>query len=89
MLLIPCPWCGPRPELEFQTAGEGEIARPRDPEALDDEKWGEFLYTRSNPKGIHVERWRHTHGCARFFNALRDTVCDRFIGSYKPGEKRP
>ena len=27
MLLIPCPYCGPRPELEFRYAGEAHIAR--------------------------------------------------------------
>ena len=32
---------------------------------------------RSNPKGRHTERWRHIHGCGRFFNCVRDTVSDR------------
>ncbi len=31
---------------------------------------------RDNTKGVHAERWRHTHGCGRFFNALRDTTTD-------------
>jgi len=29
MLLIPCPWCGPRNEMEFSYGHEGHIARPR------------------------------------------------------------
>ena len=29
---------------------------------------------RSNPKGVHFERWRHVHGCGRWFNLARDTV---------------
>jgi sarcosine oxidase subunit delta len=86
MLLIPCPWCGPRPELEFQYGGEAHIRRPADPAAESDQAWGEFLYHRTNAKGVHAERWRHTHGCARFFNALRDTVSDHFVKTYKPGE---
>ena len=41
---------------------------------------------RSNPKGVHAERWRHIHGCGRFFNCVRDTVSDRIRATYKPGE---
>lgn len=90
MLLIPCPWCGvERPEIEFRCAGEAHIARPRDPAALDDAAWADFLYNRANPRGEHAERWRHVHGCGRFFNALRDTVSDRILAVYKPGEPRP
>ena len=89
MLLISCPYCGPRPELEFRYAGEAHIARAADPAAIGDGAWAEFLYFRSNPRGIHAERWRHTHGCARFFNAHRDTRTDRFVNSYKIGEQPP
>ena len=89
MLLIPCPWCGPRPEIEFRHAGEAHIARPADPAAVTDIAWADFLYNRSNTRGIHAERWRHSHGCGRFFNAIRDTVTDLIIASYKPGEPRP
>jgi sarcosine oxidase subunit delta len=38
---------------------------------------------------VHAERWRHTRGCGRFFNALRDTMTDQFIVIYKAGEARP
>jgi sarcosine oxidase, subunit delta len=89
MLLIPCPWCGPRPESEFRYAGEAHIARPRDPAAQSDHEWAEFLYMRSNRKGTHAERWRHVHGCGRFFNCVRDTVSDRIVVTYRPGEPRP
>jgi sarcosine oxidase, subunit delta len=89
MLLIPCPYCGPRPEIEFHYGGEAHIARPADPSALSDEAWAEFLYMRTSPRGVHAERWRHTHGCARFFNALRHTVSDKILATYKVGEPRP
>jgi sarcosine oxidase subunit delta len=89
MLLIPCPWCGPRPELEFRYAGEAHRARPTDPERVDDAAWADFLYMRANPKGMHAERWRHIHGCGRFFNCLRDTISDRIAATYKPGQPRP
>ena len=90
MLLIRCPFCGmDRPESEFRYGGEAHIARPAEPSAMSDTEWADFLYMRTNPKGIHVERWRHIHGCGRFFNSVRDTVSDRILATYKPGEPRP
>jgi sarcosine oxidase subunit delta len=90
MLLIRCPYCAAeRPEIEFRNAGEAHIARPADPAGSDDASWTAFLYLRENPKGLIAERWRHVHGCGRFFNALRDTVSDRFVATYRAGEPRP
>ena len=89
MLLILCPWCGKRPENEFSYGGEAHVARPARPAELDDAAWAEFLYFRTNPKGVHAERWRHIHGCGRFFNCLRDTVTDKILVAYKPGESAP
>jgi sarcosine oxidase subunit delta len=88
MLLIDCPYCGKRPETEFSYGGEAHIARPTDPMALSDAEWETFLYLRTNPKGRHAERWRHVHGCGRFFNAVRDTASDFFDATYKIGEQR-
>ena len=89
MLLIRCPYCEQDlPELEFAYAGEAHIARPQDPSQLSDEEWRDFLFIRSNPRGVHFERWRHVNGCARFFNAARETVSDRFLCTYKAGEAR-
>ncbi len=89
MLLIHCPYCGPRPELEFAYGGQAHIARPADPSQVNDDDWGEYLYLRKNTRGVHAERWRHVRGCARFFNALRDTTTDQFIATYKVGEPMP
>ncbi len=86
MLLIACPYCGERPEIEFRHMGEAHIARPADPASVSDAEWTEFLYFRANPKGVHAERWRHVHGCGRFFNARRDTVTDCFAATYRIGE---
>lgn len=89
MLLIHCPYCDDTlPELEFTYAGEAHIARPADPSALSDDEWRDFLFIRTNARGPHHERWRHV-GCGRFFNAVRDTVSDRFLMTYKAGEPRP
>ncbi|WP_102108660.1 sarcosine oxidase subunit delta [Oceaniglobus roseus] len=90
MLLIHCPYCDETlPESEFAYAGEAHIARPADPSATTDEEWRDYLFIRSNVKGAHYERWRHVHGCARFFNAVRDTVSDRFLTTYPAGAPRP
>ena len=86
---IDCPYCGQRPELEFSHGGQAHIARAKNPSDLSAQEWTDFLYMRSNTKGVHAERWRHTHGCGRFFNALRDTTTDHFLAPYKAGQPRP
>jgi sarcosine oxidase subunit delta len=87
MLLIACPYCGERPELEFAHGGQAHIARPAKPSAADAQEWTRFLYIRDNTKGLYAERWRHSHGCGKFFNAVRDTTTDHFIATYKVGER--
>jgi sarcosine oxidase subunit delta len=89
VLLIQCPYCGERPEPEFVYGGQAHIARPAEPSATSAAEWTQFLYLRSNLRGAHAERWRHTHGCGRFFNALRDTATDRFLATYRVGERAP
>jgi len=89
MLLIECPYCGERPEPEFVYGGQAHVARPARPTQASPEEWVEFLYLRANTRGVHAERWRHTHGCGRFFNALRDTTTDRFLATYRAGEPAP
>ncbi|MCL4140664.1 UNVERIFIED_CONTAM: hypothetical protein GTU68_026600 [Idotea baltica] len=90
MLLVYCPYCDvERAETEFSCRGEAHIARPADPTQTSDEDWVDYLYMRSNTKGLYAERWRHIHGCGRFFNAVRDTVSDRFLKVYKAGEPKP
>jgi sarcosine oxidase, subunit delta len=87
MLLIDCPYCGKRPELEFAYGGQAHIARPERPAESSDQQWADYLYQRSNPRGPHAERWRHVHGCGRFFNAVRDTTTDQFSVTYRIGER--
>ncbi len=89
MLLIDCPWCGPRAESEFGYGGEAHIARPKNPEKLSDEDWGDYLFMQSNVKGVFLERWCHSHGCRRWFNLARDTVSYRILAVYRMGEKPP
>ena len=55
MLLIACPYCGERPELEFAHGGQAHIARPAKPSAASVEEWTQFLYMRDNVKGVYAE----------------------------------
>ena len=64
MLLIRCPYCGSRPELEFRYAGEAHIARPPNPASSSDDEWAAFFFIAQEPEGHASERWRHIHGCA-------------------------
>ena len=89
MLLIKCPWCGPRNEDEFHYGGAAGIAHPANSGALDDVEWARYLFFRPNPKGLFAERWSHAAGCRRWFNAVRDTSTGQFIGSYRTGDPPP
>ena len=86
MLLIACPWCGPRDEIEFRWGGESHIRRPTPDESPRDEDWADYLFYRSNPKGLHRERWVHEAGCGQWFNVARDTVSHEIVEIYRMGE---
>lgn len=87
VLEIKCPWCGSRDQDEFHYGGEAHIVRPTEPDALDDEQWGDYLFFRKNTKGAHAEQWCHSSGCRRWFNVIRDTVTYSIHGIYRVGEK--
>ena len=88
MLRIECPHCGARDEAEFSCGGEAHIARPKEPDKLSDAEWADYLYMRTNPKGILAERWCHTFVCRRWFNIERDTVSHEILRVYAMGEPR-
>ncbi|MEU9481040.1 sarcosine oxidase subunit delta family protein [Streptomyces sp. NPDC048191] len=89
MLLIPCPWCGPRDEAEFHYGGQAHVPYPENPASLTDEEWARYLFFRDNPKGPFAERWSHAAGCRRWFNAVRDTATNEILSVYRAGEERP
>jgi sarcosine oxidase subunit delta len=86
MLLIECPFCGPRAEVEFRCGGETHIQRPSPHGEVSDQVWSEYLFYRTNPKGEHRERWHHAAGCRRWFNVARDTTTHRIAAVYPIGE---
>jgi len=85
MLVITCPFCGPREESEFSCGGEAHIARPLAENSLTDAEFADYLFLRDNPKGVFLERWRHAAGCRRWFNVVRDTVTHEIIEVYPMG----
>ncbi|MEC8918228.1 MAG: sarcosine oxidase subunit delta [Pseudomonadota bacterium] len=88
MFHIHCPYCEEfREEEEFHPKGQAHIARPADPEACSDEAWGDYLFFRDNPRGIHHELWVHAIGCRKFFNITRNTVTYEILETYKMGEQ--
>ena len=89
MLLISCPWCGERDETEFRYGGQAHVSYPVDQDALGDQTWGEYLFVRDNPRGLFAERWCHSVGCRRWFNALRDTATNELRATYRIGEPPP
>jgi heterotetrameric sarcosine oxidase delta subunit len=87
MMLLNCPCCGPRDEAEFVCGGTTHIVRP--PLDASDQTWGEYLFFRENPKGLHLERWRHAQGCGQWFNLARDTVTHAILAVYGLAEPPP
>lgn len=92
MLQIHCPYCDEkRDEIEFSHAGEAHIIRPTASEQVEmnDADWSRYMFIRDNPRGETAERWWHNQGCNMFFNAIRHTVTDKIVITYKMGEARP
>lgn len=71
MMMIPCPYCGPRAQAEFryERAFEAVVVPGRDDEAV-----VERLYTRTNPRGSDEELWHHAFGCGAWLVLTRDRV---------------
>jgi len=87
MMQIPCIRCGLRDENEFVCGGTSHMRRPDLAET--DESWGRYLFFRENPKGLHLERWRHVQGCGVWFNVARDTVTHEVRSVYGITEPPP
>lgn len=89
MLLISCPYCGARDEIEYRYGGPSHVVRPEPPETVSDEDWAAYLFTRGNPKGDSLERWVHFGGCGQWFNMRRDTVTHEIKAIYEMGQSAP
>ncbi|MCP4326918.1 MAG: sarcosine oxidase subunit delta [Alphaproteobacteria bacterium] len=72
-MLITCPHCGARDRAEFTYGGDASVPRPELSD-LDQERWADYVYLRTNPRGTLREFWHHVAGCRIWFIAERDTV---------------
>jgi len=86
VILVPCPYCGPRNVSEFRWGGE---IKPRpDPNSTTPQQWRDYLYFRRNAAGWITETWCHQAGCGRYFrcerHALTNEIRATYVGSEPP-----
>jgi heterotetrameric sarcosine oxidase delta subunit len=82
MILLPCPYCGPRNASEFRYAGE--VSERPDPNETGVEEWRAYLYARNNPAGWITETWYHNAGCRQHFVTERHTMTNEVRTSQLP-----
>ncbi len=86
-MLIPCPYCGLRPESEFTIRGDAAPRRPAllaEPASLDADAtaaMAHYVYARENPAGLVNEYWYHGAGCRSWLVVHRDTVTHEIKGA--------
>lgn len=71
MMQIDCPHCGPRAQTEFVYERTVDSVVPLD--AAPEEAM-KALFTRTNPRGVDEEIWRHTYGCRAWMVITRHRV---------------
>lgn len=86
MMVIPCPHCGPRAQLEFTYGGDATVSRP-DPGAAPTGEWLDHIYLRDNPRGPHLEWWQHSGGCRAWITVRRDTASHEVMGAWAAGKE--
>src|SRR5438552_1800635 len=79
LALFPCPYCGPRNQIEFTYGGDATLRRPA-PNAPES-AWVDYVYLRDNPCGPHDELWYHGAGCRSWFKVRRDTRTHQILES--------
>ena len=88
MLILTCPYCGvAADETELAPGGEAHVRRHGP--GSSDEEFEKYQFVRENPKGVHFERWRHSHGCGKWFHAARHTVTLEVFGTYPAQTTEP
>lgn len=79
MMLIPCPYCGPRDVTEFSYGGDAGALEP--PAGASEAESAAQVYLRDNPRGPHDELWQHSTGCRRWIAVTRNTLTHEVLGS--------
>jgi sarcosine oxidase subunit delta len=81
MLILTCPCCGVAAE-ETELAAGGEAHLKRFGPGSSDDDFERYMFARANPRGVHLERWRHAYGCGKWFLAVRCTATLEVFGTY-------
>lgn len=88
MLILTCPYCGiDADETELAPGGQAHLTR--EGPGSSDEAFHDYLFQRANPKGVHLERWRHAYGCGKWFHAARCTTTLEVFGTYSAQVTEP
>ena len=88
MLILHCPNCGvDADETELSPGGEAHLTRFGP--GANDAEFHDYLFSRENPRGVHFERWRHSHGCGKWFHAARCTMTLEVFGTYPAQTTEP
>ena len=85
MIRINCPFCGLRDHQEFTYLEDGSVKIPP-LNNTSEKKWYEFIFLRDNPRGKHIEKWHHVHGCRMILIVTRDTTNHK-ITKVEPANK--
>jgi sarcosine oxidase subunit delta len=78
MLILDCPFCGPRYHAEFTYGGDAGRRRPAHDDP-DPARWHDHVFLRDNPRGPHREHWQHVHGCRAWLVVERDTLTHEIL----------
>lgn len=89
MLLIPCPHCGPRAQIEFTYGGDATVQRPPLDASVSQAQWLDYVYLRDNPCGDHLEWWQHSSGCRAWIRVRRNTRNHLISGAWTATEDVP
>jgi len=81
MIIINCPFCGPRDHSEFGYGGDASIDYPELDAPVDE--WHDAIYLRENICGMQAETWHHVNGCRMWLIVERDTMTHE-IKSVRP-----
>jgi sarcosine oxidase, subunit delta len=87
MQIFPCPFCGPRDEIEFHYVGEPK-ARPEPAGSVSDAAWADYLWFNANPKGEAREIWLHLT-CMEMFAMTRDTALNATVAGDLAAREAP
>ncbi|MCP4470813.1 MAG: sarcosine oxidase subunit delta [Gammaproteobacteria bacterium] len=81
MIIINCPFCGPRDHSEFGYGGDASIDYPALDAPMDE--WHDAIFLRENICGMQAETWHHVNGCRMWLIVERDTMTHE-IKSVRP-----